>query len=178
MTDLPSEKEEFKKYCKRIIKRLIEKSYPSLKNTKIHFHTWKQLRGSMMTFYFFSFWIFADSSKYNGANKKAITGVLAHELVHVEYLKQKNYFQKAIILIKYLLSPKFKRQFERETDRQTIRKGYGKELAETMRFRMQTASKKDKEHLNKYYLSDKEINAIVVDVETNSIVMMGTIQGG
>jgi hypothetical protein len=126
---------------RKIVTELIEESYPLLRNKKIRIREYG-------IFYFPWYFITTGYSGYRliGINKKTrkyddlvVRGLLAHELCHVETVEKhltKNMLVNIIGLIcyggKYLISSiidsPFSKRIERETDIETIKKGYGKEL--------------------------------------------------
>ncbi|MFH1290881.1 MAG: hypothetical protein ABIH92_05765 [Nanoarchaeota archaeon] len=155
-------KEEFRKRCKKIIEQLIKKSYPSLRNIKIHLNLWKQPRGSMMaTKSIWGYYIFVDSKKYENAGDNILTGGLAHELAHLEHYKKISFLQNFLETIKYIFSKQFRRDVEIKTDKKTIKKGYGKELLINTEFRIKTAHEKDIKYKRQFYMMPNEIKSLM-----------------
>ena len=58
----------------------------------------------------------------------AKVGLLGHELAHIECYEEKSNFDLLVTGLKYLLSEKFKHEFEIDTDKRTIDHGLGWQL--------------------------------------------------
>ena len=86
----------------------------------------------------------------------------AHKLAHLENFRKKSYIRLIIYFLRYYSNKKFRKKEERNTDRITILKGYGRELLIYREF-IKRVIKKDKRIYNNYkrisknYLSEKEI---------------------
>lgn len=149
-----------KKY-REISSGLIDKSFPLLKGRKISlFVIW-------LRFYAFSVWIppflrvIAMSTRTKGFNDSVITGILAHELCHQErYLKMgaRKYLAFAL---RFLISRKARAEEERNTDRLTIEKGYGKELYELT---LITHTDRNHDNIKDLYLTPEEIKVYSISL--------------
>ena len=95
--------------------------------------------------------------------ENAVKGVIAHELAHqVDFKRRGRSFLKKI-LEDYRCSRDevYRRGFEREADRITVERGYGKELLEAMK---QTKKMFPKDRWKRYeaaHLSMKEVNNLI-----------------
>ena len=139
-----------------IIRNLIDKSFPLLKNKKIHLFIFR------LRFYAMSVWIppsfrfIVMSTRTSNFNENVLTAILAHELCHQErYLKlgTKKYM---IFALKFVLSKKEQAKEEMATDKLTIEKGYGRQLYELSE--IQFLDKKH-ERINEFYMSLEEIKS-------------------
>ena len=151
-------KERLRKRCENLIKH-IRKKYPVLRDTKIHLHVWRQPIGSMMAERLFGYHIFVDYRKYKYASNTVLIGGLAHELAHLEYFKTRAFLKNLFDTMRYICSRKFKRRVEIKTDKTTIEKGYGKELAVNTEFRLKTASERDINYKKRFYMMPDEIKS-------------------
>lgn len=115
----------------KIVKELIRKSFPELKNLSIRLKVEKLKRGSMRATRLYGGWlIIIDPEKYSDAKNEEIVGAMAHELCHFEDYLKKSWIKYFFWYLHYKLSNKFRRKVEIKTDIETIKRGYGKELAE------------------------------------------------
>jgi hypothetical protein len=69
-----------------------------------------------------------------GASRRVIAGGLAHELAHIVRDSRMRRWQRDRAYSLYFTSPAFRTRDERETDREAIARGYGRELLELMLF--------------------------------------------
>ena len=149
-------KQELKKRCLKIISEIRWK-YPTLKNIKINLKVKKLRKGSMWAnkaFYLY-YLIKVNPKKYLGASDKELRGGLAHELIHLEDAKKMNILEFIIFFFKYHLSKKFAKQWELNTDKRTIERGYGRELYVNRKFRFKNLSEKDKKIMKNYFGPEK-----------------------
>lgn len=133
---------------------LINDSFPLLRDKKIHLFIFR------FRFYAMSVWLppfvrfIVMSTRTKTFNENVITGILAHELCHQErYLKLRT-LKYLGFAIKFLISRKAQAEEERDTDKLTIEKGYGRQLYELSE--IQYFDKKH-ERINEFYMSIEEI---------------------
>jgi hypothetical protein len=113
-----------------IVRDLIDKSYPEIKERKIH------LVIIRFRYYAFSIWIppalriIAVSRRAAKLNDKALKGLLAHELSHQERYLRMGLYRYLIFIMKYIFLRESREKEEKSTDMLTIEKGYAKELYE------------------------------------------------
>lgn len=110
---------------------------------------------------FGSYIIVLDSNKLGDANDFELEGMLAHELAHLESYSKMSFLGFIIFAVRYGISEKYRTKTERETDIRAIDKGFGNELLAFREYRLNSASEKEVEILNKNYLSVEEIEELV-----------------
>jgi hypothetical protein len=145
-----------KKRCTRIEAKLINDSFPILRNKKIFLFVFR------FRFYAMSVWIpgfirfIIMSSRTNTFNENVITGILAHELCHQERYLKMGVLKYILFAIGFITSRKLQAVEEKATDRLTIEKGYGRQLYELSEIQF-----KDHKHqrINEFYLSLEEIKS-------------------
>jgi hypothetical protein len=141
---------------KRIARKLIDDSFPLLKNKKITVFVFR------LSFFALSVWIppwirfIVMSTRTRELNENVITGILVHELCHQERYLKLGVFRYLRFALKFLTSRKAQQEEERATDKLTIEKGYGRQL-----FELTEISIRDKNHseMNELYMSPDEIRA-------------------
>jgi len=147
-----------KERCKKLILN-VQKRFPELKNIKIHLEIRKLENASMWAkrTFFGKYLVIIDPIKYKDATNKQISGVLPHEFVHfVEYTKMSR-FMYFYLGLWYKFSKKFKEKKEKETDRETIRRGFARDLYANRVFRIKTSPPEYKKNVLCFYLIPKEI---------------------
>lgn len=114
----------------KIIDELIEKSFSSLKEKTIFLTEAKiaNFQYSAVTNYFIFFSWIVVHPKSRIYSKKALIGLFAHELAHLDIIANMNFFEKISFGFRFLLTKKCKIDFERDADILAIKKRYGKEL--------------------------------------------------
>ncbi len=149
-----------------IINKLINKSFPELKGKRIIISETKILdfNYSAGIFYFlFFFWI-AVHPRSRNYSYEGLVGLFAHEISHLDLIAKMNLSQKLTFAFKWLFTKKQKRDFERDADLHTIKKGYGKNL---FRFRNESSKTYSKEELKKVmsrgYLTSRQIEKMLRD---------------
>ncbi len=149
-----------KKYQK-IVDGLVRKSFPSLRRSKIRvfeFNITRNYGTYLGIFNIFNLHFIGLNKRYRNLPKKAIKGILVHELCHVEYFLKKNVIRNLFTGLFYLMIPSIKRKIESETDKQVIKKGYGKNMFALALAREKEFSKQELEkRYSKGYLSTKKI---------------------
>lgn len=111
-----------------IVKRLIKKSFPSLKDKKIFIYESKWVWYNADASYFLFFSVIRISPHVRKLSDKAKTGLLVHELCHLETFYEKGPVLTLIGTFLYFLSERIYRKVERKNDEKVVSKGYGKEL--------------------------------------------------
>jgi len=136
---------------KEMIAKLINKSFPKLKNKKIKVWDFKIFGGYAIFIPILN--LICINRKCNSFSNKEKIGILVHELCHAERSNEIELFKNMFIFIAYWLSPKFKKKEEEETDKLAIKKGYAKELLESSkRFESEFGKKR-------YGLSSEQIKS-------------------
>ncbi len=119
-----------KEKYKLIAAKLINDSFPLLRDKKIHIFVYR------FRFYGMSVWIppfirfIVISTRAEGFNDNVLTGILAHELCHQERYAILGIRKYLLFAIRFLISRKAQVEEETATDRLTIEKGYGRQLYE------------------------------------------------
>ena len=98
-----------------------------------------------------------DPIKYKDATDMQIAGVLPHEFVHFSEFKKWNPIKGLTISFLQKISKKFKEYMEKETDKETIRRGFAKQLYANRSFRFKTSSEEYKKSILCFYLNPSEI---------------------
>ena len=101
--------------------------------------------------------VIIDPQKYEFATDEQIRGCLPHELVHFVQFTKLNLFQRLYTSLKYRFFKSFKIKYEKETDRETIRKGFAKQLYANRQFRIKNSSPDYKLRVLRFYLIPEEI---------------------
>ena len=148
---------------RKIIDRLVEKSFPSLKGKKIIIkESGNSRRYHAVVFEFLFLSLILTSKKCRKLSDKALKALFAHELAHQEIIKQMKFFEMISYFLRWLFLRRVKVDFERRTDLLVIKKQYGNELIE---LKKQALKGKDKEELKKIkkrgYLSLEEIKSYI-----------------
>lgn len=151
---------KYKKRYQKIVKKLVEKSFPELKNVKIRIcesdHN-KFKSASADAYYYVLFWKIRLGKRVRKFPKKYIIAILAHELCHISIFQKRNFIKKIIFFYFILFLRKYREAEERNTELLEIQKGYGKELYSFRKYALLIADKKARERIKKYYLSPKQI---------------------
>jgi hypothetical protein len=149
-----------KERIRTIGERIIQKSFPGLHEKRVHFFILK------LRYYAFSAWIppgfrfVVVSTRTREFTDDVLTGVLAHELCHQERYLEMGTWGYIKFAFRFISSKKVQSAEEKETDRLTIDKGYGRQLYE-----LTLISRKDGNH-NKIidnYLSPEEIKTYALN---------------
>jgi len=145
-----------KEKYKLITAKLINDSFPLLKDKKIHIFVYK------FQFYGLSVWIppflrfIVVSTRAAGFNDNILIGILAHELCHQERYARLGFWKYLRFAVRFLTSRKAQAEEETATDRLAVEKGYGRQLYE-----LTELSHYDKNHdkIIELYLSPEEIKS-------------------
>jgi hypothetical protein len=139
-----------------IARKIIDDSFPLLKDKKIHVFILK------FRFYAMSVWIppffrfIIMSTRSRNFNDNVIIGLLAHELCHQERYAKLGALKYIRFAVGFLISRKAQATEERATDMLSIEKGYGRQLYE-----LAEISYYDKSHekIIEFYMSPEEIKS-------------------
>ena len=113
---------------KEIIDKLINTSFPKLKNKKPKIIESKFFRN--YGFYLPIINVIFVTRRKKFSDKIRI-GVLAHELSHAEQSSKEGFFGNIFLFLHYWLSKKTRKKIEVQADKLAIKKGYAKELFES-----------------------------------------------
>lgn len=152
---------------RKIIKELVNSSFPVLKNKKINvkrvffpqFCRFNAYATIEILFNKKSF-IHVNPKYMNKFDNFELKGVFAHELCHIEDFLTNNRWRYFVKGLKYNFSKSYRERYEKEIDKKAIRKGYRKELKA---FREKRWNIKDKnlKRIKRFYLSPREIDDVV-----------------
>ncbi len=145
-------KEDYRK----IIDELVKKSFPELRGKKIFV-----LKFPFFTFSGGAFWLlprirlmWINSNISKIYSKKAIIGVLVHELCHFERFENRGWFKSFITSFYGMINFNQMYKEERATDKLVVKKGYAHE-----RYSAETSLRKIPRWFKRNYLSSKEIKS-------------------
>ena len=121
----------------KIIKQLIDRSFPTLRKENIRIYERENFSYKALVIYLPFFKAIFIDKKLRKASDKALKGLFAHELAHVEIFKKRGQIWTDISAIKYFIlkSKKHQKKVEKETNDLVIKKGYKKELTEIRKFK-------------------------------------------
>lgn len=157
------DKKNLERY-EKLIKNLIHKSFPTLKNKKIKIYEYKFTRGPSADAERLPFYLrIRTNIRLRDYSEGKLIGTFAHELCHLEKFVSLSWFHYYIIR-DFQKSKKFIKKEEKETDIETIKKGYAKQLYLQRKSRWKSNVKKDKK-LKKMYLSPIEIRKIAIKLK-------------
>lgn len=119
--------------------------------------------------------VFSKNIYYNsklirkmGFSKKAIIGIIAHELAHkVDFKYNRNIFDVLFHKLRYKPYSSYKRKVERAADTITVERGYGPELLQAM---IETKKNFGKERYKKYedaHLTMNEVKDLIKSSKEN-----------
>lgn len=138
---------------RKIMNFVIIHSYPWLNHKGVWIIKMNLGKYSMGVFWLFPNirLIFINQKRLQGKSDSYLSSLFAHELAHFERSKQKGWIKYLGWYFLHLISSKAREQDEKATDMLTIKKGYGKNLYQVARSRVQ-----EKKH---FYLSPAEIKS-------------------
>ena len=139
---------------RRIIDKLINKSFPILREKKIYFSYFSGKKYSGGAFWILPFWRVVFINKKRKFSDNQLIGLFVHELGHFEVYQKRGWFLFWFIELFYWISPKFRKKEEKNVDRRIIQKGYAKEYYSLVK---EFYNKKLKN--SKYYFSPEEIKS-------------------
>ena len=120
----------------KLVREIIERSYPELKNAKIEIKTFESNSNyfksqfsvsRFLSFRKISYVLFVNAEVFRrNAPDDGISAILAHELAHILYYQRKNRFQ--LLGLAALADKSFTAKFERRADLEAIMRGYAEGL--------------------------------------------------
>jgi len=153
------------KIYEKIINRLVNSSFPVLKNKKIKikkilFSTFCIYSAHTIINLFKKPFIYINPKYFKHYNNFEVKGVFAHELCHLEDFLINNFWRNFVNGLKYVLSKDYKEKYEKETDKKAICKGYRKEL-KAQRKKRESMKEKNYEKIKRFYLTSDEIGKVI-----------------
>lgn len=164
-----SQTNESAEKTRRMVSGIIEKSFPELKKTKVEIKIFQSGTNyfksqfsfpSFLTFRKLRCIIFVNPEVFNRrAPEDAISAILAHELAHVLYYKNKNRFE--LLGLISLTDKNFTAKFERRADLEAIARGYGEGLKSYRKWLYENIPPQAVEAKKRDYFSPEEIDLIM-----------------
>jgi len=111
-----------------LISKLINASFPKLKNKKIKILGFKIFSGYAVFIPILN--LICVNKKCENFSDREKIGLLVHELCHAEQSNKERFLKNISWFVAYWLSKKIRKKTEVQTDKLAIKKGYGKELFE------------------------------------------------
>lgn len=136
------------KQYERILRELVKKYFPLLKNKKIYIKEKEAKYRAKVSHLPWGFKI-TMSTKLRKFPEKSWKRILTHELCHLEIFSKRSWIITNVEFIFYLLSKKVRNGVEKEANILMIQKGFGNEVL--------TARKGNISRGLEYSLSEKEI---------------------
>ena len=146
---------------RRIIQKLVNESFPELKNKRI-ITSIKELKvGSMWASKKLNYFeIILDPKRNKLNNPEYLIGPFVHELIHFKNYSGIYGWPRCLLEnIAFLFKGRLMAFFERKTDKETIERGYAMELYQNRIFRFRNSPKEYWQKYSKFYLSPKEIKS-------------------
>jgi hypothetical protein len=157
-----AESESFQGQATRIVAKLVpEFAIPSDAHITLEFGPVKETSAWARNYPLQGAVITLDPEKLANLSDGQLTGLLAHELSHLEVYERMSWITLAFYGLRYSLSDSFKRTVEREADLLAIQHGFGKELLMYREHRLETGSMEDVAFIQTYYLSPDEIKELI-----------------
>ena len=151
---------KYKTEVKKIVNKLIKKSFPILKNKRIFVCYFKSKDYSGIALWPLPFLRLLFINEDRRFNKEELTGLLAHELCHFETYEKRGWVKTVLLGTRYMISQKFRKNEERMTDNLAIEKGYAKRLYKQRLFRWDSTDKNHK--LKEVYMPPKQIKRYAI----------------
>jgi hypothetical protein len=164
-----------------IVFNTVSQQFPELKNTRIRLQ-FKQIKTTMQAQPVYAPWfifrkeykvIINNNPNFIGVKFSSLTpamkeAIVAHELCHIKMYEEKRFIEFLQHGLAFL-NNKSRRYLERLTDYYTIKKGFGRQLAEWAQYAMfdGPATPKYKKFKQTYYLNPTEIDSIVKTMNLN-----------
>jgi Zn-dependent protease with chaperone function len=153
-----AENESFQAQSTRIISEIVRDfAIPADAHITLEFGEVDEASAWARTYPFQGDIITLDPEKLVNISDAQLTGLLAHELSHIEVYERMNWFILAMYGLRYSLSDSFKRTVEREADMLAIQHGFGEELLAYREYRLTTGDAEDVAFIRAYYLTVEDI---------------------
>lgn len=145
---------EHTKKCEKIIYKLKEKFFPSLRGKKIYISYFSGKKYSGAAFWILPFWRMIFINKKRKFSDNQLIGLFVHELGHFEVYQKRGWLLFWFVELLYWTFPRFREKEEKNVDRKIIQKGYAKEYYSLVK---EFYNKKLKS--SKYYFSPEEVKS-------------------
>jgi hypothetical protein len=153
----------------KIVAEIVEKSYPELKDKRIEIKSFAsksdyfQSRftfGRFLTFRRMNYIIYVNPKVYElNAPENGVRAILAHEIGHILYYSRKNRVQ--LLGLVNLSTKDFTQKFERRTDLEAIKRGYGEGLIAYRTWLYENIPLKSVDAKKRNYFTPEEVSAIM-----------------
>ena len=143
----------------KILKQMIAKSFPELKNTRIiiifkeNLETSGAIKPSLRGGYILSL----DKHRTKDYTKELLEGLFSHELSHILIANRRFLLVSGFVNLKVWFSRKALRKEERKVDLLAIKKGYGKQLQKQRKY----AEENFQSELKDVYMKSEEISKLL-----------------
>jgi len=140
---------------RKLLNKIIHKSFPTLKNKKIFVYHLNlgDLSGSAN--WFLPFWRAIFINHKRKFSKNEMIALMVHELCHLEIYHERGWLKTSFFGFYYWTSSSFRKNEEYKTDERVIKKGYAKNIYCQRLLRWKQTPKNHK--LKKIYMSPDEI---------------------
>jgi hypothetical protein len=155
---------DYRRKYQRIVDELVRESFPELAGKRIWvFECGSWILGKSVAGVsdFGVVGVIGISGRMRGFSRKAIKGILAHELSHFLIFSNRGLFSNLFVGFRYFVFGDVRGREERRTDKVAIERGYGKELYVGRKNKMKVFGEKANE---KYYLSLEEIKKYAKEI--------------
>lgn len=142
------------KNYRRIVDRLIDKSFPSLRGKKIYFSYFSGKKYSGGAFWILPFWRVIFINRNRKFSNNQLRGLFVHELSHFEVFQKRGWLLSWFVALLYWIFPRFREKEEKNVEKKIIQKGYAREYYSIVK---EFYSKKFK--ASKYYFSPEEVKS-------------------
>lgn len=147
----------------KILQKLKKKHFPELKHKEIILK--KRDQPYFMFAHPLSKYIFYNKKIMDMCNPQARDAALIHELYHKLQFGRMNFLMRVLTFMGYKISKKIRIKIERETNIETVKRGFGKGLILLNKYVKERVSKDAwKNEHSKRHLTEKEIRKIMEKV--------------
>ncbi|CAN5390079.1 hypothetical protein BH10ACI1_BH10ACI1_00160 [soil metagenome] len=159
----------------KLLKEIIEKSFPELGAENIKVKTFRSQTTFFKAQFSFARYLTFQSMRTTifvnpivlerNAPEEGIRSILAHELAHALYYKQKNRLE--LVGLVNLVNDGFTAKFERKADLIAIERGYGENLIKYREWLYQNVSAKSLAEKKRNYFTPEEISLLISALAKN-----------
>jgi hypothetical protein len=148
----------------RVVNDLIKKSFPSLKEWDVLIEEDKKIEFSADAKHLKTHLRLRTNFFIREYSEDILKGLFSHELSHLESFIKFGKLEIFLYAMRYNFQSSFKKRIEKETDINSINKGYAKQLYKQRKLRWLVDNKKMRE-LKKIYLSPEELKRIAIKLD-------------
>ncbi len=151
---------------RKLVNEIRKKSFPEIKGHIIILEIPFAIPGAAIFYIFPRLKLMVFTNKCKELSKNPLTGLIAHELSHFSRFDKKGYWYYWKYFL-FVYGEKARKE-EKETDKLTIRKGYGKEMIATKRKAEKLLKGTKWEKYLDNYLTEKEVLNYYNKIKKNS----------